>query len=131
MKDEDDGTVEQAHWVRRYGYITESDIDVRWVLFRDNDPRPHGGLRIVSHPDLQPGYLRSYISIITKRWPKTKEELAAEITDKMGLKYPVYGLTPEEMETYNLDENFETWENSVVGSKRELEKIYGIKVFEA
>lgn len=75
-EDDDNGTVVEGRWVRKQGYVSESEIDARWVLYYPNDNRPHGSLRIVSHPDLPPGHLRSFVSIITKRWPKTNEELA-------------------------------------------------------
>lgn len=74
--DDDSGTVVQGKWVRKLGYVTECDIDARWVLYYPNDSRPQGSLRIVSHPDLPPGHLRSFVSIVTKRWPKTKEDFA-------------------------------------------------------
>jgi hypothetical protein len=74
--DDDSGTVVQGRWERKVGYVTECDIDARWVLYYPNDPRPQGSLRIVSHPDLPPGHLRSFVSIVTKRWPKTKEDFA-------------------------------------------------------
>jgi hypothetical protein len=74
--DDDSGSVVQGRWQRKIGYVTECDIDARWVLYYPNDSRPQGSLRIVSHPDLPPGHLRSFVSIVTKRWPKTKEDLA-------------------------------------------------------
>ena len=75
-EEDDDGSVVQGSWVRKLGYVTECDIDARWVLYNPNDPKPQGSLRIVSHPDLPPGHLRSFVSIVTKRWPKTSAELA-------------------------------------------------------
>jgi hypothetical protein len=75
-EDDDNGSVVQGKWERKIGYVTECDIDARWVLYYPNDPRPQGSLRIVSHPDLPPGHLRSYVSIVTKRWPKTREDFA-------------------------------------------------------
>lgn len=75
-EDDDNGTVVEGRWVRKYGYVSEFDIDARWVLYYPNDERPHGSLRVVSHPDLPPGHLKSFVSIITKRWPKTKDDFA-------------------------------------------------------
>jgi hypothetical protein len=131
MQEEDDnGTQVQGRWIRRIGYVSEHDIDARFVLFYEGDTRPHGSLRIVSHPDLPPGHLKAFVTIITKRWPKTKEELEAMAIDKCGIKYPIYGLTQEEMETYNVHENFETWEPPPqTGPKREIEKMFGVSVF--
>ncbi len=129
MEEDDNGTEVQGQWVKRMGYVSEHDVDVRWVLYYPNDPRPHGGLRIASLPGLPPGHLQSFIHIITKRWPKNPEELKAEGVDKYGIKYPIYGITQEEMEIYSLDENFESWENQTLGTIRELEKLYGVKIF--
>lgn len=72
---EDEGTIVQGSWKRRHGYVSEFDVDARWVLYYPNDDRPHGSLRIVSHPDLPPGHLKSFVSIVTKRWNKTDEEI--------------------------------------------------------
>jgi hypothetical protein len=74
-EDDDDGSVVQGNWTRKIGYITECDIDARWILYYPNDSRPQGSLRIVSHPDLPPGHLRSFVSLVVKRKPKTKEDL--------------------------------------------------------
>lgn len=87
-EDDDSGTVVQGSWVRMHGYITECDIDARWVLYYPNDPKPQGSLRIVSHPDLPPGHLRSFVSIVTKRWPKTSAELAKTLEN--------YGIVTED-----------------------------------
>jgi len=75
MEEEDEGTTLQGNWKRKYGYVSEFDIDARWVLYYPNDDRPHGSLRIVSHPDLPPGHLKSFVSIVTKRWNKTNDEV--------------------------------------------------------
>lgn len=75
MEEEDEGTSVQGTWKRKYGYVSEFDIDARWVLYYPNDDRPHGSLRIVSHPDLPPGHLKSFVSIVTKRWDKTNDEV--------------------------------------------------------
>lgn len=75
-EDDDNGSVIQGRWERKLGYVTECDIDARWVLYYPNDSRPQGSLRIVSHPDLPPGHLRSFVSIVTKRWPKSNEDYA-------------------------------------------------------
>jgi hypothetical protein len=77
VEEEDDGgTVVQGTWVRKQGYMSEFEIDARWILYFPNDSRPQGSLRIVSHPDLPPGHLKSFVSIVTKRLPKTRDELA-------------------------------------------------------
>jgi len=95
--DDDNGTVVEGRWVRKQGYVSECEIDARWVLYYPNDNRPHGSLRIVSHPDLPPGHLRSFVSIITKRWPKTPAELAKTLEN--------YGIVSEN-ELYMHDGKF-------------------------
>jgi hypothetical protein len=87
-EEDDDGTVLQGSWIRRHGYVTECDIDARWILYYPNDHKPQGSLRIVSHPDLPPGHLRSFVSIVTKRWPKTSAELAKTLEN--------YGIVTED-----------------------------------
>lgn len=76
IDDDDNGTVVQGSWIRKHGYVSEFDIDARWILYHPNDDRPHGSLRIVSHPDLPPGHLKSFVSIVTKRWKKSPVELS-------------------------------------------------------
>ena len=84
IEDDDNATIVQGTWVRKHGYVSECDIDARWILYYPNDDRPHGSLRIVSHPDLPPGHLRSFVSIVTKRWPKSPEELGKTL-EQYGL----------------------------------------------
>lgn len=94
IEDDDNGTEVQGSWVRKHGYVSEFDIDARWILYYPNDERPHGSLRIVSHPDLPPGHLKSFVSIITKRWPKTPQELSRTLEN--------YGLLDDsELSFYN------------------------------
>lgn len=82
--EENEGTTVQGEWIRKYGYVSEFDIDARWVLYYPNDNRPYGSLRIVSHPDLPPGHLKSFVSIVTKRWNKTEEEINKSL-ERYGL----------------------------------------------
>lgn len=115
-------TVVQKHWVRKLGFVSEHKIDARWVLYADNDPKPHGSLRIVSHPDLPPGHVRAYCSIVTKRTPKTENEIADTVVK--------HDLTQEELEIYSVDEHIELWQPPVdSGPLYKLEKTYGVKVF--
>ena len=53
-------------WDRLRGYVTELRVDARWVLKENETERPLGSLRIVSHPDLQPGYLRAIFTYVTE-----------------------------------------------------------------
>jgi len=91
-EDDDSGTVVQGTWQRKFGHVSEFDVDARWILYYPNDSRPQGSLRIVSHPDLPPGHLKSFVSIVTKRLPKTTDELAKTLEnygllDEINLSY--------------------------------------------
>lgn len=116
-------TVIQRKWLRKLGFVSEFKIDARWVLYADNDPRPQGSLRIVSHPDLPPGHVRAYSSFVTKRRPKTSEEIADTIVK--------HDLSKEELEIYSVDEHIELWqpERPDQGPLYKIEQTYGVKVF--
>lgn len=128
--DDDEVKEEKGTWVRKHGFPSEFSVDARWVLYFSGKSKPQGSLRIVSHPDLRPGHLKSFITMVTKRTPKSKEELEAQAVDRCGIKYPIYGITQDEMEIYSVDENVEVWENSIIDTHKNLEKLYGVKIFE-
>jgi len=110
------------YWERVRGYISENEIDGRWILREDGDSRAHGSLRIVSHPDLRPGYLRSFCYFVTARRPKTPEEMAQSVED--------YQMEEVELEVYSVDEHITTQKIEHEAPLRELEERYGVKVFE-
>lgn len=115
-------TIIQKKWVRKLGFVSEHRIDARWVLYVDGDSRPQGSLRIVSHPDLPPGHVRSHCMIVIKRRPKTEQEIADTIVR--------HDLTVEELELYSVDEHLELWTpDPVVGPLHKVEQTYGVKVF--
>jgi len=70
-----------CHWDRIRGYVTELKVDARWVL-RDDDDKPQGSLRIVSHPDLRPGFLRAVFTYVTTVRNKSKAEKIKTFFDK-------------------------------------------------
>jgi len=111
----------QKKWVRKVGYVSEFEIDARWVLYEDGNPRPQGSLRIVSFPDLPPGHLKSFCSIVIKRTPKTEQEIMDTVTKN--------DMTVEELELYSIDEHIETWDVTDTAPLYKLEKTYGVKVF--
>lgn len=113
--------VVQKRWKRKIGFVSEHKVDGRWVLYADNDPKPQGSLRIVSHPDLPPGHVRAYCAIVTKRTPKTPQEIEATISN--------HDISQEELELYSIDEHLELWETKDQGPLYELEKTYGVKMF--
>lgn len=115
-------TVIQKKWIRKHGFVSEHQIDARWVLYEDGNPKPQGSLRIVSHPDLPPGHVRAYCSIVTKRTPKSINEIQDTIVK--------HDLTQEELEVYSVDEHIELWTpDPDVGPLYRIEKTYGVKVF--
>lgn len=116
-----DGKIIKRNWEKVHGYVSENDIDVRWILKEDGDDRAHGSLRIVSHPDLKPGYLRAFVSFVTSRRPKTKEEILNDLEK--------YQMDEKELEIYSVDEHVETFENEVEDRYQDLEKLFDVKIF--
>jgi hypothetical protein len=117
----DEGTTIKRNWEKVHGYVTENEVDVRWILKEDGDDRAHGSLRIVSHPDLKPGFLRAFISLVTKRRPKTPEEIAQALD--------AYKMEETELEIYSIDEHIETFDNTVEDRFQDLEKLFDVKIF--
>lgn len=111
----------KRYWERVRGFISENEVDARWILRQDGDDRAWGSLRIVSHPDLKPGYLRSYCSFVTARRPKTPEEIAQSVED--------YQMEEVELEVYSVKEHVVTKEIEHEAPLRELEQRYGVKIF--
>lgn len=111
----------KRNWEKVHGYVTENDVDVRWILKEDGDDRAHGSLRIVSHPDLKPGFLRAFVSFVTKRTPKTTEEIATTLDE--------YKMEDKELEIYSINEHIETYENTIEDRFQDLEKTFDVKIF--
>jgi hypothetical protein len=110
-----------AYWDRLKGYFTELRVDARWIL-RDNDTKkPIGSLRIVSHPDLPPGQLRAFFTYVTEITPKTKSEKIQTIED--------FQMDIAELEVYSISENIETGLNKIEKPFKELEELFGVKIF--
>lgn len=112
----------KRNWEKVHGFVSENDVDVRWILKEDGDSRAHGSLRIVSHPDLKPGYLRAFVSFVTGRRPKTPEEIAYTLEK--------YKMEEHELEVYSIDEHITTVENTVEDRFQDLEKLFDVKIFE-
>ena len=64
----------KTYWDRLKGFVSEHRVDARWVLRENDTERPLGSLRIVSHPDLSPGFLRAHFTFMTSIREKSKEE---------------------------------------------------------
>lgn len=110
-----------SYWERIKGYPTELEIDARWLLKREDDDRTYGSLRIVSHPDLPPGQLRAYFTYVTNIKEKSDTEIMKTIED--------YQMDIKELEVYSVDENIETENDEYVAPFKELEELFGVKIF--
>jgi len=111
-----------TYWDRIRGFISELRVDARWVL-RDNDTnKSYGSLRIVSHPDLSPGYLRAFFTYVTSIKKKTIEEKIQTIED--------YQMEMPELEVYSIDDDINTEAQKYEAPYKELEEMFGVKVFE-
>ena len=114
---------ESWYWEKKDSteYATEYDVDVRWILRSINNEKSYGSLRIVSHPDLKPGHLRSHIITIKSSEDKSEQEILQTVMDNF--------ISMEELEVYSVDKHLELNEDVVVAPKRDLEELYGVKVF--
>jgi hypothetical protein len=110
-----------TYWEEIIGFISEHDIDKRWLLRKENEVRTYGSLRIVSHPDLKPGYLRSILTYVTDINPKTKKEIYKAIDD--------YMMDVKELELYSVSEDIKTEQETVEAPYKKLEEIFGVKIF--
>ena len=111
-----------THWDRLKGYVTELRVDARWVLRENTDNKSYGSLRIVSHPDLKPGYLRAYFTYVISIKLKTKEEKLKTIED--------YKMELIELEVYSVNNDIKTETKTYEASFNELEEMFGVEIFE-
>ncbi len=113
---------EEFYWERIHGYYTENKPDARWKLRKVGDNRCWGGLRIVGHPDLNPGELRAIYSVVTEIKPKSKEDVIKTIED--------FQMELTELEVFSVDEDREVDTTEYVDQLRNLQELFGVKVFE-
>jgi len=111
-----------VYWERIRGFVSENKIDARWKLRKENDNRTYGSLRIVSHPDLKPGYLRSIFTYVTKIDPKTSSQIIKSLED--------FQMEDIELEVYSVNENIKTETKTIELPFKELEQMYNVKIFE-
>jgi len=111
-----------TYWDRLRGFVTELRVDARWVLRQNGTDKPLGSLRIVSHPDLPPGQLRAIFTYVESIRPKTREEKLKTIED--------YQMEITELEVYSIGEDIKTESKTYEAMYKELETIFGIKIFE-
>lgn len=111
--------LENTKWEELFGFYSEFLVDSRWTL-RDKDETPYGSLRIVSHPNLPPGHLRSIFTYITKKRDKSKREILQTVED--------YLIDIKELEVFSIDKDVETSTTTYDAPMRELEELFGVKV---
>lgn len=112
---------EDLFWLEINGFVSEHRKDKRWKLKKKNDDRVYGSLRIVSHPDLKPGYMRSIYTTVIDIEPKTKDQIVKTIED--------YQMEEIELEVYSVNEEIKTETHIYEAPVRELEQLFGVKMF--
>ena len=110
------------YWDRVRGFVTELRVDTRWILRSKENDNPYGSLRIASHPDLPPGYLRAFFMYVTKTRDKTTDEILQDVEE--------YQIDIKELEIFSVDRAIETETLIVEKPFKELEKIFHVKIFE-
>jgi hypothetical protein len=86
-----------TYWDRLSGYVIDPElkIDARWVLRKFSDDKPYGSLRIASHPDCKPGYLRAIFTYVTTIEPKTNRQIIKATED--------YQMDELDLEVYSIN----------------------------
>lgn len=110
-----------TYWDRLNGYVTELRVDARWVLRNKDNDKPYGSLRIVSHPDLKPGYLRAYFTYVTSIKNKTAEEKMRTVED--------YQIDFTDLEVFSISDNVKTEQDKFEAPINVLQDKFGVKVF--
>jgi hypothetical protein len=113
---------DNTYWDRLRGFVTELRVDARWVLREEETERPLGSLRIVSHPDLPPGNLRAVFTYVVTIEEKNEAQKMQATED--------YQMEMEELEVYSVDDEIKTETEKIEAPYKELEEIFGVKVFE-
>jgi hypothetical protein len=114
--------LDNVYWERIKGFISENKIDARWKLKKLNDDKTYGSLRIVSHPDLKPGYLRSMFMYVTTINSKSKSQIIKSLED--------FQMEDIELEVYSIDNEIKTETKTIELPFKELEQMYSVKIFE-
>ena len=113
---------ENYYWERMRGFFTEHNIDARWLLKNKNDEKTYGSLRVVSHPDLKPGYLRVFYTIVDEVHERTRKEIQKLIDDCK--------MKESELEVYSAKDKLVTTTDKFEAPKREIEEMFKVKIFE-
>ncbi len=118
----DELNFENTYWEKIVGYVTELRVDKRWRLRDSKSEKPIGSLRIVSHPDLKPGYLRAIFIYITNIKSKSKGEILQTMED--------YQMEVGELELYSIEDDIKTDTIKYEAPYKELEELFDIDIFE-
>jgi len=113
--------LDNTYWEKIVGYPTELRVDARWLLKKHGDDRTYGSLRIVSHPDLPPGQLRSFFTYVKAIRQKSDAEIMQSVED--------YQMELIELEVFSVSEDFETVSDTYEAPFKELEELFGVKIF--
>lgn len=113
--------LENTYWERVRGYVTELRVDSRWILKKEGDDRSYGSLRIVSHPDLRPGYLRAIFTYVVSSREKTYSEKIKTTED--------YLIELNELEAYSIDEEIHTKTDIIEDTNKNLSNLFNVKIF--
>jgi hypothetical protein len=111
-----------TYWDRVRGFVSEHRVDARWVLRDNNTEQPLGSLRIVSHPDLKPGFLRASFTYMIDILEKTTEEKLKTAED--------YQMELEELEVYSIHDEIKTEHKKFEAPHPELQDMFSVKIFE-
>lgn len=114
--------LDNSYWDRVRGFVTDLRIDARWILRNNDEDKSYGSLRIVSHPDLKPGYLRAIFTYVTTIKKRTKEEKLRTIED--------YQIELNELEVYSISDEIKTETKTFEAPFGELQKMFDVKIFE-
>lgn len=110
-----------THWEKVTGFFTELRVDSRWILKKEDDEKSYGSLRIVSHPDLRPGYLRAIFTYVISTRVKSYSEKIKTTED--------YLIELGELEAYSIDDDVKTKIDTIEGTNKELSELFGVKIF--
>ena len=118
----EDVDLNNTYWDRLRGYVTELRVDSRWVLKNSDTDKSYGSLRIASHPDLRPGYLRAIFTYVTTIRRKTNNEKLKTIED--------YQMEIAELEVYSVTDDIQTETKTYEAPFKELQDMFGVDIFE-
>lgn len=109
------------YWEEYDDFVSENKVDKRWILKSNKDDKSYGSLRVVSHPDLRPGYLRSIYTVVTSISKRTKADIMKTISD--------YQMDVVELEVYNIKDDIKTETTQFEAPYRQLEELFKVKIF--